>query len=134
MEIVAFVPARISQPAFDKAVMDAPLPPEMPTAVHAGFSLVQLLDRSAKALNRNLEIMLKCPVDVSVEQLQAKQIRSQMWAQQLQQCGRVFTHCRETLPMEQRQRLNDEQSRILGELKEMPVPAEIADSFNAEAN
>jgi invasin D len=134
MKVLDFAPVRISQTAFDNVVKDAPLPSETPNAIHTGFSLVQLLERSAIALNRNLENMLKCPAGVSTEQLQAKQIRSQMWGQQMRQSGMLFIHCLETLSMEQRHRLDNEQNRMLGELKKMPVPAELADAFDAEAN
>ncbi|WP_338585565.1 IpaD/SipD/SspD family type III secretion system needle tip protein [Pseudomonas sp. MAG733B] len=134
--------------------IDVPLPPEMPVEVHAGFSLTQLLERSVKALNRNLENMLKCPAGVPrdlqgspaeilaqyfssaefVEQIHAKRIRSLMWTHQMRQSGRVFNHCLETLPMEQRQQLYDEQDRILKELIRMPVPDEIADEFDVRVN
>jgi invasin D len=143
-----------SVPADFNAIVDTPLPPEMPVEVHAGFSLAQLLERSAKALNRNLENMLKCPAGVPrelqgspaenlaqyfasaefVEQIHAKRIRSLMWTHQMRQSGTVFTHCLETLPMEQRQQLYAEQDRILDDLKRMSVPDEIADKFAAGLN
>ncbi|MNU48650.1 Cell invasion protein SipD [compost metagenome] len=130
--------------------IDVPLPPEMPVEVHAGFSLAQLLERSVKALNRNLENMLKCPAGVPkglegasaetlamsfssaefAEQIQAKRIRWEMWAQQVKQCGKVFIHCSNTLPMEQRQQLLDEQNRIFGGLLGKSLPNEIADEFD----
>ncbi|MGO4312023.1 IpaD/SipD/SspD family type III secretion system needle tip protein, partial [Pseudomonas sp. KB_15] len=151
MRISDLVPAT-SLPADFNVVREAPLPPEIPTAIHAGFSLVQLLERSVKALNRNLENMLKCPAGVAkgleggsaetlaqyfasaefVEQIQSKRIRSQMWIQQTRQCAMVLTHCLATLSMEQLQPLYDGQNLILGELKRMPVPVEIADEFAAE--
>ncbi|MDF9777809.1 invasin D [Pseudomonas baetica] len=141
-------------PADFNAIDDAPLPPEMPVEVHAGFSLTQLLERSVKVLNRNLENMLKCPAGVPgelqgspaemlaqylssaefVEQIHAKRIRSLMWTHQMRQSGTVFTHCLETLPMEQRQQLYDEQDRILDELRQMSVPDEIADEFDARVS
>lgn len=133
MIISHFVPAPKLHTEINAAEA-APLPPEMPTEINPAFSLAQLLESSEKALNRNLENMLKCPAGVRGEQLQAKQLRSQVWGQQIRQSGMVFTHCLETLPMEQRQRLYGEQSRILGELKHMPLAAEIADAFDAEAN
>jgi invasin D len=143
-----------SLPADFNAIDDAPLPPEMPVEVHAGFSLTQLLERSVKVLNRNLENMLKCPAGVPgelqgspaeilaqyfssaefVEQIHAKRIRSLMWTHQMRQSRTVFTHCLETLPMEQRQQLYDEQDRILDELRQMSVPDEIADEFDARVS
>ncbi|WP_095051959.1 IpaD/SipD/SspD family type III secretion system needle tip protein [Pseudomonas sp. Irchel s3b2] len=146
-------PGRMPSADFNP-VAEPPRPPEMHAEIHAAFSMTQLLERSVKALNRNYENMLKCPTGVAkgleggsaealaqhftsaefVEQIQAKRIRSQMWTQQIKQCGMVFTHCLETLPMEQRQQLYDEQNRILGELRRMPVPDEIADGFDARLN
>lgn len=150
MRIPEFTPPGGGKPPadFDEATV-APVLPEMPPEVHAGFTLTQLLDRSAKALNRNHENMLKCQpaaekmVDALLtggaaevliaefgEQVQAKRIRWQMWAQQLRQCGAVMTHCRETLPMEQRQRLDIAQETILLDLRAGPRPAEIDEKFN----
>lgn len=143
-----------SVPADFNAIVDAPLPAEMPVEVHAGFSLTQLLERSVKALNRNLENMLKYPAGVPralqgspaevlaqyfssaefVDPTHAKQIRSLMLIHQVQQSGTVFTHCLETLPMEQRQQLYDEKDRSLDELRQMSMPDEIADEFDLEIN
>jgi invasin D len=150
MEILKFASARISLSASDAVVRDVPQPPEMPNELHAGFSLTQVLERSVKTLNRNLDNLLKCQPNATkmveellaggtaeslitdfVEQVQAKRIRSQMWTQQLRQCGAVMIHCVQTLPMEQRQRLDDLQSFILFDLKEKhPPPPEIADEFD----
>ena len=133
---------------------EAPPPPEMPIELHAAFSLAQLLERSLKTLNRNHDNMLKCSAGIAkggeggsaeslaqyftssgfVEQIEVKRIRWQMWAQQLKQCGRVFAHCLETRPMEQREQLYAEQVRILGDLKNDQKPVEIAGSFNSEIN
>ncbi|WP_223454947.1 MULTISPECIES: IpaD/SipD/SspD family type III secretion system needle tip protein [unclassified Pseudomonas] len=143
-----------SLPADSNAIVDAPLPAEIPVEVHAGFSLTQLLEVSVKALNRNLENMLKCPAGVPrelqgspaeilaqyfssaefAEQVHAKRIRSLMWTHPMRQSGTVFNHCLETLPMEQRQQLYDEKDRILDELREMSVPDEIADEFDLRIN
>ncbi|WPN31927.1 IpaD/SipD/SspD family type III secretion system needle tip protein [Pseudomonas sp. P5_109] len=143
-----------SLPADSNAIVDAPLPAEMPVEVHAGFSLTQLLEVSVKALNRNLENMLKCPAGVPrelqgspaeilaqyfssaefAEQVHAKRIRSLMWTHQMRQSGTVFNHCLETLPMEQRQQLYDEKDRIHDELRQMSVPDEIADEFDLRIN
>lgn len=143
-----------SLPADFNANVDAPLPPEMPPEVHAGFSLAQLLERSGKVLNRNLENMLKCPAGVPrdlqgspaeilaqyfsstefAEQTHAKRIRSLMWTHQMRQTGMVSNLCLDTLPMEQRQPLYDEQDRILDEYRRMSVPDEIADEFDARVN
>ncbi|HEF4758018.1 TPA: IpaD/SipD/SspD family type III secretion system needle tip protein [Pseudomonas putida] len=128
----------------------APLPPEMPPELPNVFSLTQLLERSVKTLNRNYENMLKCPsstfkvLDGSagegamqsfiaefVEQIQTKRIRSQMWIQQMRQCGAIFTHCMATLPLEQRLQLENEQDRILRDLLAQPAPPEIADEYNS---
>ncbi|PNB75831.1 IpaD/SipD/SspD family type III secretion system needle tip protein [Pseudomonas sp. GW456-E7] len=141
-------------PADFNAIDEAPLPPEIPAEVHAGFSLAQLLERSGKVLNRHLENMLKCPAGVPrelqgspaemlaqyfssaefAEQIHAKRIRSLMWTHQMRQSGTVFTLCLDTLPMEQRQQLYAEQDRIIGELRRMSVPDEIADEFDARVN
>ncbi|QVW25117.1 IpaD/SipD/SspD family type III secretion system needle tip protein [Pseudomonas hormoni] len=149
MRISDFTPPMVKPSVDFKVVTDAPLPPEMPFEAQTAFSLGQLLDRSVNVLNRNLGNMLKCQpaaekmVDALLaggaaevliaefgEQVQAKRIRWQMWAQQLRQCGAVMTHCRETLPMEQRQRLDDEQKFILLDLARQPLPQVIADEFN----
>ncbi|AFY20813.1 IpaD/SipD/SspD family type III secretion system needle tip protein [Pseudomonas sp. UW4] len=141
-------------PADFNANVDAPLLPEMPAEVHAGFSLAQLLERSGKVLNRHLENMLKCQAGVPrdlqgspaeilaqyfsstefAEQTHAKRIRSLMWTHQMRQTGMVFNLCLDTLPMEQRQPLYDEQDRILDEHRRMSVPDEIADEFDARVN
>jgi invasin D len=143
-----------SLPADFNAIVDAPLPAEIPVEVHAGFSLIQLLEVSVKALNRNLENMLKCPAGVPrelqgspaeilaqyfssaefAEQVHAKRIRSLMWTHQMRQSGTVFNHCIETLPMEQREQLCDEKDRILDELREISVPDEIADELDLRIN
>ncbi|WP_223532542.1 IpaD/SipD/SspD family type III secretion system needle tip protein [Pseudomonas sp. GL-RE-20] len=146
-------PGRMPSADFN-AVAEPPPPPEMPSGIFAAFSLTQLLERSVKALSRNLENMLKCPAGVPrelqsspaeilaqyfasaefVEQIHAKRIRSLMWTHQMRQSGTVFTHCLDTLPMEQRQQLYDQQDRILDDLKRMPVPEEIADECDLRIN
>ena len=142
------LPAK-SVPAGLHAIVDTPLPAEMPVEVHAGFSLAQLLERSVQTLNRNLENMLKCPAGVPkelqgspaemlaqnfssaefVEQIRAKTIRSLMWTFQARQSGAVFTLCTDTLPMEQRQKLYDGQDLVLHGLRRTSIPDEIADEF-----
>lgn len=134
MRISDFTHPAARPPADLNLNTEAPPRPELPIERHAAFSLAQLLERSVKTLNRNLETMLKRPTGDLAEQRQAKQIRSQMWVQQVKQSAMVFTHCLETLPMEQRQRLYDEQSRILGELKQMPVQLENPGTFDADVN
>ncbi|MNF71975.1 Cell invasion protein SipD [compost metagenome] len=133
MEILNVARA-IRLPAELTVIKEAAPAPEMPAAIHAGFSLVQMLEDSAKTLNRHLENMLESAKNGSTEQLQEKQIRSQMWEHQLRQSARVFTHCLETLSMEQRHVLYDEQNRILRDLKQMPVQVEFPITFDAEAN
>lgn len=135
---------------------DAPLPPEMPFEVQAAFSFAQLLDRSSKALHRHLDNMLKCHPQPAaekmaeallagasaenriadfVEQVQAKRIRSQMWAQQVCQCGALMSHGREALPLEQHQYLEEPQKFILRDLQDrFPPPAEIAQAFDQSIN
>ncbi|WP_160105134.1 IpaD/SipD/SspD family type III secretion system needle tip protein [Pseudomonas izuensis] len=105
-------------------VADAPPPPEKVPEVHAAFSLSQLLDHSVKTLGHHVENLLKSSPNTSG-------IRSQMWARQLGQFGSVATYCLQTLPMEQRQKLFDEQKRIERSLSAMSVPAEIADDLDA---
>lgn len=154
MRIVESSHPSSSLPTDFNAIVDAPLLPEMPVEVHAGFSLTQLLERLGKVLNRNLDNMLKCPAGVPrelqgspaetlalyfssaefVEQTDAKRIRSLMWTHQVRQSGTVFTLCLDTLPMEQRQQLFDEQDRILDEQRRMSLPDEIADEFDARMN
>ncbi|WP_433766866.1 IpaD/SipD/SspD family type III secretion system needle tip protein [Pseudomonas putida] len=131
------------------ATADAPLPPEMPPEVHAAFSLTQLLDRSMKAFNRNLENMLKVQPNAQkmaevllaggtaelviaefMEQVHAKRIRSQMFTQQLQQCGAVMTHCMAAMPGEQQQQLVGELQRIWSDLLSRPLPDEIAEELD----
>lgn len=150
MRIPDFTPPAVNPSIDFNVVSDAPLPPEMPFEAHAAFSLAQLLERSVKAMNRTLGNMLKCPpaadkmVDALlagaaaeilmtefVEQVHARRMRSLMWVHQMRQCGAVMTHCRETLPMEQRQRLDVAQEAILLDLQtRKPPPAEIAEKFN----
>ena len=143
-----------SVPDGSYAIVDTPLPAEMPVEVHAGFSLAQLLERSVKTLNRHLESTLRCPAGVPgelqgspaevlaqsfssaefVEQIRAKHIRSLICTHQMRQSGTVFTLCVDTLPMEQRQQLYDEKDRILDGLRHMSIPVEIADEFDQEIN
>jgi len=154
MRIPDFTPSGRSLSADYNLVAETPQSPETLIEFHAAFSLTQILERSIKALNRSHENLLKCPSGIAkgleggsaeslaqyftaaefVEQVETKRIRWQMWSQQLRQYGQVFTHCCETLPMEQRQRLYDEQNRIIGEFEQMPVPPEIANSFDAAVN
>ncbi|MCP1500727.1 invasin D [Pseudomonas migulae] len=149
MIITNFTPKAVHSPIDLNVVTDAPLPSEMPFEAQAAFSLGQLLDRSAKELNRHLGSMLKCQpgaekmYDALVaggaaelliaefgEQVHARRIRSLMWVQQLRQSGAGMTHCRETLPMEQRQHLDVAQARILLDLQErFPPPTELAEEF-----
>ncbi|MHC8367756.1 IpaD/SipD/SspD family type III secretion system needle tip protein [Pseudomonas sp. ZT5P21] len=150
MRIPDFTPPSVKPLVDCNVVTDAPLPPEMPIGTQGAFSLAQLLDRSVTALNRNLGNMLKCQpatekmiemllkggaaetlIAEFVEKVHAKRIRWQMWSQQLRQCGAVMTHCRETLPMERRQRLDVAQESILLDLQTgEPLPAEVAERFN----
>ena len=144
MRIPDFTPPGSRPPADYNRVAEVPLTPEIPTEMHAAFSIALLLERAVKNLNRNHDNMLKCPAAITkgpeggsaefVEQIQAKRVRWEMWAQQLRQCGKVFTHCGETLPMEQRQQLYNEQVRIFDGLRRMPVPDEMTDKFGAGAN
>jgi invasin D len=117
--------------------------------VHSGFSLTQLLDRSMKAMNRNLENMnrLSSPTGKVIdgpatdgaaqqvmaevaEQVEGKRIRWQMWSQQVRQCGSVMNHCMATLPPEQRQKLEVEQERIERDLLRSLVPPVIEDDYS----
>ena len=136
------------------AIVETPLPAEMPVEVHAGFSLAQLLERSVKTMNRNLEGMLKCPAGVPrelqgspaevlaqsfssaefFEQIHAKRIRSLMWTHQMRQSGTVFNLCLDTLPMEQRQQIHDGKDRIFDGLRQTSIPDEIADEFEQSVN
>lgn len=154
MRVSDFTTPLSRPPADSNPITDAPQPAQVPDAIDTGFSLVQLLEPSAKALNRQLENMLVCPSGVgkglegaSVESLaqyftsgeccaalETKHIRWQMWAQQVCQSGQVLSHCRDTLPLEQRRALYDEQDHLLGKLQKLPAPDDIAGSFNAEVN
>lgn len=91
---------------------------EMPQVVKTAAALAGLLESSTKTLNRSLENLLKCQPDKF-------QVRSQMGAQQVEQYGALITHCLQTLSTEQRQKLFEHS------LQKMPVPAEIADDFEA---
>ena len=150
MRISDFTPPAANLSVDFNVVTNAPLPTEMPLEAQAAFSLAQLLERSAKVLNRNLENMLKCqPAAKKMvenllaggaaqtliaefgERVQTKDLRWQMWAQYLPQYGAVMTHCRETLPMEQRQRLDAAQETILlGLGAGQPLPTQIDEKFS----
>ncbi|WP_448090833.1 winged helix-turn-helix domain-containing protein [Pseudomonas azerbaijanoccidentalis] len=101
MRIPDFTPPGSRPPADYNRVAEVPLTPEIPTEMHAAFSIALLLERAVKNLNRNHDNMLKCPAAITkgpeggsaefVEQIQAKRVRWEMWAQQLRQCGKVFT-------------------------------------------
>lgn len=150
MIITSFMLSAGRPPTDQNRANDIPAPPEMPPEVQAHFTLEQLLDRSTRALNRNLENMLKCqpttkmvhellngnPTEALIaefeEQVQAKRIRYQMYAQEMGKCVAVMKHCRETLPMEQRQRLDVAQQNILLDLRaKHPPPPEIAEAFDS---
>ncbi|EXF96154.1 type III effector protein SipD [Pseudomonas fluorescens HK44] len=149
MEILSFT-RPVAMPGADlKVMMDAPLPVETLPEVPADFALVQLLERSTKALSRNVENMLRCQpnntkvvgeplagnsveslVAEFVEQMVAKRIRSEMWAHQARQCVAVMRHCQKTLLPGDLQKLEAKQDFILGDLKSNQAsPAEIADEF-----
>ena len=141
------LPPAAAPPVADiNVVTDAPPPPpEMPPEVHAAFSLSQLLDRSVKTLNRNLENMLKVQPNATktaeqlaggaaeqamaefMEFVQAKRVRRQMWAQQLRVVGSVVNLCHDALPEEKRSQSLNELLRILNEQSGRP-----ADDFDAD--
>ena len=124
---------------------------EMPSEVHTAFTFEQLLERSTRTLNRNVENMLKCqPNIIKVanelsngnpaleliaefeEQVQAKRIRAQMFAQEFGKSGAVMKHCREALPMEQRQVLDVAQRNLLLDLRaKHSPPPEIIEAFDS---
>lgn len=130
---------------------EPPAPPEMPPETYMPPTLEQLIDRSTRTLNRSLENMLKCQPNINKvvgellngnpalesiaefkEQVEAKRIRWQMCAQELGKFGAVMKHCRETLPMEQRQLLDEEPRDILVDLKTRHAPPpEIAEAFDS---
>lgn len=150
MRINEFIPPATPRLADFNPAKDAPPPPEMPPEIHTAFSLTQLLDRSMKAMNRNLENMnrLSSPTGKVIdgpaaegaaqqvmaefaEQIEGKRIRWQMWSQQMRQCGSVINHCMATLPPEQRQKLEAEQERIFGQLLRGLAPLGVEDDFDA---
>lgn len=104
-----------------------PTPTEMPTAVRPGFDLADPLERSVKKLDRHLERAL----DGSTGQ--AKGLRYEMWAQQLQQCFAVMTYSIQAAPLSEGQlrQLADQQDKILNNLYEQRTPPEIG-AFNTE--
>lgn len=150
MEIRQFNSSPPSPLAEFNPVTDAPPAPEMPTEVHVAFSLGPELDRSVKALNRNLENMLRCQLTATnvspehwggglaeqamaefLEQVDAKRIRHQMWVPQVRGCVLLMAHCFDSLSPEQHSQKVAEQDRILNALHDRPVPPEIAEAYDA---
>lgn len=123
MRISDFTPPAGRAPVDFNVEKHAPVPPERPPEAGATFTPGELLDRAIKTLNRNQQTMLK-------SQSGASESRSQMWSQQLRQCGSVMTYCLQTLPMEQRQQLLHEQSLVLSELSKACKSPEITDAFD----
>ncbi|WP_030127905.1 IpaD/SipD/SspD family type III secretion system needle tip protein [Pseudomonas sp. QTF5] len=153
MIIPGFNPASGRPPAHGNERLPASSLPELIPEVPLAFSSAQMLERSAQALNRNLENMLRCQPNINkvvgdllnggsaessiaefAEQTQAKRIRSQMWAQQAQVCCSVMKSGINTLSEEQLQQVLTEQKRVLGELNSEPVPTEVEDQFEAVIN
>jgi invasin D len=108
-----------------KVMTNKPLPEEISQDIQATFKLVELLERSSKALNRHFELMLKSGSAES-------KVREQIWTQELRQAGTVMTLCQETLQINQRQPLYEKQGSILRDLK-ASSPPEVADDFDVGA-
>lgn len=122
-------------------------PPSQPipeASAQSAFTLDRMLEESAAALKRNLGTMLRVAqgppsgreargaeaaasslVSAPVDQTQARQIRWQMYEQQLGRFGATCKHCLQALPMEQQQRLEEERELIVDELLSRDTPAEI---------
>jgi len=107
--IITSLSQSVKLPVEERVVPDLTQPREMPRESRTAFSLLQLLERSTKALNRNLDDMFKSNSGS----------RAQICTQQVQQFQMVVSHCLETLSMEQRQRFDDEQNRIARELPQI---------------
>lgn len=151
MNINNFTPSAGRPPAESIRPTEIPPQPEVFSEALPTSTLEQLLERSTRTLNRNLDNMLRCQPNILdpvrellkgnpaleliaqfEEQVQAKRIRWQMYAQELGRCGSVMKHCRETLHMEQRQRLDEAQRNILLDLKAQHAPPpEIAEAFDS---
>jgi len=135
--------------------MNAGAPVELPSDVPVGFTLAQSLDRSLAVLARHLESMLRCQPNIMkvavellsggtaesaiaefVEQVELKRMRSKLWAQKFSDCCSVMRGGIGTLTDQQHQQVVHEQNRILSELHNIPdpVPAEVADAFDAIIN
>ena len=149
MKVTYFTPP-VFKPSMEfRVVAETPLPPEMPVEAHATSALMQLLKSSTSFMNRDRGVMLRCQpaaekmvnallsgagADALVAEfgtaVEAQRIGRHLWAQQLRQCGALMTHCRETLPMEQRQRLDNAQPPILLDLTEkLPLPKEVINTL-----
>jgi invasin D len=131
-----------------------PPPPPIPEeAVQAAFSLSHLLEGATKALNRNLGNMLKIAqgptpgieergaeaaassfVSEYAEQKQAKDIRWEMYEQQLGRFGAACEHCIETLPVAKREILEEDKNRFVRELLDRQTPPEVADEYAKKLN
>lgn len=113
------------------------------------------LDRSLKVLSRQLENLIRWQPNISkavgellvggsaqsaiaefVEQVEIKRMRAQQWASAVREVGVAMTDVIGRLTDQQQLQVSHAQNRILGELHNIPepVPAEIADAFDAVIN
>ncbi|MEX3772312.1 IpaD/SipD/SspD family type III secretion system needle tip protein [Pseudomonas sp. MYb118] len=141
-------PANVSNADSNRAT-EPPQAPE-PRSTRVDRPLVQLLDRSNNGMGRHLQNLLKvqpsaekvterllagaAPEGVMAEfdeQVQTRQVRAQMWTQQLNQSGALMAHVQDTLPVQQRQGLIAAQHSVLTDLpQDLPPPGEIAGAFD----
>lgn len=150
MRVVDFTAPANRNTVTARQAADIPQPPELPGAPPPGLPLVQLLERSTKALERQLQNLLKVqpPAEKLSEQLLAgsaspsvmgefaeqllgKRIRAQMWAQQVAQSGALMAHVQQGLPTEQGERLASVAQNVLQDLEQkQPLPAPISGQQN----
>ncbi|MEZ1316877.1 IpaD/SipD/SspD family type III secretion system needle tip protein [Pseudomonas fluorescens] len=143
MRIVDFTPPASHQAADAPPAAVIPTPGELPRMPQAAQPLVQLLDRSNKGVERQLDNLLKVqpPAQKLAEQLlagtgsdalraefggqlQSKRVRAQMWAQQVRQSGAVMAQVQQSLPAQQQQSLIAAQQNLLAQIQRSPAPPE----------
>jgi len=153
MRISDYIPP-ISRPLEDPHErQDAGAPAQVPSEDQLAPSMTYALDRSLKAMNRLLENLIRCQPNSAkvvnelllggsahgaiaefVEQVEIKRMRSQQWASEVRNLKSAMTDVIGRLTEQQCQQVPHVQDRILRELSSEPVPAEIAEAFDAVIN
>lgn len=153
MRISDYTPPNGRLPEDPDARNDADAPAQVSSEDQLVPSQTYALDRSLKALNRQLENLIRCQPNITkvvgelllggsahsaiaefVEQVEIKRLRSQQWASEIRNLKSAMTDVIGRLTEQQCQQVSHVQNRILRELSSEPVPAEIVDAFDAVIN